>query len=150
MFEDGGSRAENVLEDGLRPAQSLDLMRTGLRHLVVSLPTYNLARISPPLRGAALWRPQRCSPAGCPARTRGMRPSVDSSMAPGHILGQPSARSLGIGCAGQVDACTRIDTRSVVSRAPRSRRPSSMRDSGSRCRRILPWQYRLRKRLGPS
>ena len=41
MFEEGGPRAENVLEDGLRPAQSLDLMRTGLRPLVVSLPTYN-------------------------------------------------------------------------------------------------------------
>ena len=94
MFEEGSPSAENVLEDGLRPAQSLDLM------LVVSLPTYNLARISPPLPGAALWRPHRCSPAGCPACTRGMRPSVDSSMAPGHILGQPIARSLGIGCAG--------------------------------------------------
>ena len=41
-FEEGGPRAENVLEDGLRPAQSLDLMRTGLRPLVVSLPTYHL------------------------------------------------------------------------------------------------------------
>ena len=41
VFEDGSPRAENVLEDGLRPAQSLDLMRTGLRPLVVSLPTYN-------------------------------------------------------------------------------------------------------------
>ena len=41
VFEKGGPRAENVLEDGLRPAQSLDLMRTGLRPLVVSLPTYN-------------------------------------------------------------------------------------------------------------
>ena len=41
VFEEGGPRAENVLEDGLRPAQSLDLMRTGLRPLVVSLPTYS-------------------------------------------------------------------------------------------------------------
>ena len=41
VFEEGGPRAENVFEDGLRPAQSLDLMRTGLRPLVVSLPTYN-------------------------------------------------------------------------------------------------------------
>ena len=45
VFEDGSPRAGNVLEDGLRPAQSLDLMRTGLRPLVVSLPTYHLARI---------------------------------------------------------------------------------------------------------
>ena len=109
--------------------------------LVVSLPTYNLARISPPLWGAALWRPRRCSPAGCPARTRGMRPSVDSSMAPGHILGQPSARSLGIGSAGQVAACTRIDTRNVGSRGPRSRRPSSMRDSGCPC--AMPGRHRV-------
>ena len=127
LFEEGGPRAENVLEDGLRPAQSLDLMRTGLRPLVVSLPTYNLARISPPLRGAALWGPHRCSPAGCPARTRGRSASVDSSMAPGHILGQPNAGSVGSGCAGRA----RIDTRNVVSRAPRSRRSSSIRRRGS-------------------
>ena len=67
--------------------------------LVVSLPTYNLARISPPLQGVALWRPHRCSPAGCPARTRGMRPSVDSSMAPGRVALRAHV------------ACTRIDTR---------------------------------------
>ena len=36
---------------------------------------------------------------------------MDPNTAPGHIPGQPNARNVGIGGAGQVAACIRIDTR---------------------------------------
>ena len=64
VFEEGGPRAENVLEDGLRPAQSLDLMRTGLRPLVVSLPTYQLPRIGDFLRVTNVLSSRRRCPQG--------------------------------------------------------------------------------------